>query len=166
MKTLIYLSSLLIVVSSYSQTSIIKNWDKKLSIKKDLVHTKPSLNTTIYLVDAEIAPSYSGCENLKTNTEKTNCLITNLDIYTNTKIEESPVFKNCKLKKGVNKVRVLLIIDKTGQIQVKKILGEWSNNISNEFKKILESAPIIIPAKQSEKNIAVKFSIKIPFYLK
>jgi hypothetical protein len=157
-----------ITMISYGQNATIRNWPSKniLLHKSEVTHNNYDLDNTLNFSDADIVASYPNCQDKNTNIAKTNCFNTNLTIYITDGLTNSSIIKNSHLKKGLIKVRVLLIIDTNGKIHVKKVLGKWSNEISNEISRVVESAPKLIPAKLSGKNVAVKYSIKIPFIIK
>jgi hypothetical protein len=158
----------LITIIAYSQNTTIQNWSNKniLLHKSEVTHNNYDLDNTLNFSDADIVASYPNCQDKNTNIAKTNCFNTNLTIHITNGLTNSSIIKNSHLKKGLIKVRILLIIDTNGKIHVKKILGKCPNEISNEISRIVESAPKLIPAKLSGNNIAVKYSIKIPFIIK
>jgi len=168
MKIYITLLTILISTISFCQSSTIRTWPSKnhLLNKSEVTHNNPELDNITNLLEADVVATYLGCENSNSNLERTNCLITNLTIFTTDKFINSGVLKTTHLKKGIKKLRVLFIIDENGRIKVRKILGKWPKTISDEMTKAIESAPKLIPAKLSGKNIPVKFSIRIPFTIK
>lgn len=168
MKNFFTLIIVFTTIVSYGQNSTIRNWPSNNNNihKNAVIHNNYKLDNTLNYFDADIAATYRGCENKKTNIEKTNCFFTNLTIFTIDGLSNSTIIKNSNFTKGTKKIRVLLIIDETGNIHVIKVLGKWSKSVSQEIAKIVESAPKLIPAKLSGQNIPVKFSIKVPFTVK
>ena len=145
-----------------SQTSIKK--EHTLKQNSSVIYTYD--NTTNYY-EADNVATFSKCEKEKTtNLEKSNCFITNLMIYTVDELQKSNTIKNSNFKSGTKKTRILFIIDEQGKIHVTKILGNWPKNFIKNISNILEATPNIIPATKSGEKIPVKFSIKIPFYVK
>ncbi len=167
MKKLILFSLTLLftILNFYGQDSNEKNniEDSNLLNKKQVIHKNYDLDHTINIYDADFAPIYNGCERENSNNNRINCLYTNLSILANDKVIKSGVFKKNKIKKGIKKIRVILIIDETGKVLVKKVLGTWPEDIKTEIKNAIETSSLLSPAIISGKNTPVKYSFRVIF---
>jgi len=161
---------ILILISSliYSQNSTLNTEKFKdlTSSKKEVTFNNDLLDTTLNLKDADVLPIYKGCNNKTSNLERENCLKTNLIIDSVTKFMGSDAPKKSKLRKGIKRIRVVFIINESGKIIVKRILGKWPQIIIDEMTKAIEASPKMTPATVNDKNISVKYSIRIPFNVK
>lgn len=151
---------------TYGQSVVAKKTNTENFIDKGVVFNNEQLDNTLKLKDSDIVPIYKGCEDKTSNFERENCLKTNLIIHTVNKFMASGAPKRAKLRRGIKRIRAIFIIDEDGKTIVKQILGEWSEIIKDEIKDALEDAPIMTPATRNNKNIPVKYSIKIPFNVK
>ena len=152
----------------YSQNATInaKELENTTSNEKIITFNNHPLYNTLNIKDADITPIYKGCKNKTSNLERENCLKTNLIIDSVNKFIDSEITKKSRLKKGIKRIRVIFIIDENGRIIVKQILGECPEIVKDEIKKAVESSPKMIPATLNNKNISVKYSIRIPFNVK
>jgi len=148
---------------------------KKQSFKSSI---KPIINPTTkithnnYLLDhaenineIDQSPIYPGCEYISTNSERKKCFATKISRYILDHFQSSN-FNNKNLKKGLNKVRVLFIIDENGYPKFGKLTEQWPNEVYLEAKRVIESTPKMIAGKSHTKNVPVKYSLLIPFIYK
>lgn len=166
MKTRLLILIMLISINIFSQTNVKKEITtdtNKLLHKNEVTHNNYDLDNSINLLDVDVAPIYKGCEDKESNSDRINCLNTNLTIDVTEKFIASNVIKKSKLKRGRKRVRVVFIIDENGIITVKNTLGNWPKIIIDEIKKSVESTPKLVPASQYEKKTSVKYSLKISF---
>jgi len=162
--------------SKYSQNTSTKQITYKKQPSKSSI--KPIINPTTkiihnnYLLDhaenineIDQSPIYPGCEYISTNSERKKCFATKISRYILDHFQSSN-FNNKNLKKGLNKVRVLFIIDENGYPKFGKLTEQWPNEVYLESKRVIESTPKMIAGKSHNKNVPVKYSLLIPFIYK
>lgn len=156
--------------SALPKSKVIKKTDSKIKARttKEIhnpfktKHNNPLLDNAENINEIGQSPIYPGCEYITTNNEMKKCFATKISRYLLSNFNSSN-FTNKKLKKGLNKVRVLFIIDKNGYAKFGKLTGQWPDEVYREAKRVVESTPKMIVGKSQNKNVSVKYSLLIPF---
>lgn len=129
-----------------------------------IIHNNYLLDNAENIYDIDKGPIYKGCENIISTKEQKKCFATKITKHILNNFNTNNIEKN-KLKKGLYKVRVLFIIDKSGKAKFGKLVGKWSNDIYNEAKLAVETIPYLKPGINKNKPIPVKYSVVIPFII-
>lgn len=129
-----------------------------------IIHNNYLLDHAKNIHDIDQAPIFPGCENNLDEKNRKNCFATKISRYILDHFNTASL-KTTNLKKGLNKVRVLFIVDKNGYAKFGKLIGQWPDEVYKEAKRVVESTPKMIAGKSQNKNISVKYSLLIPFVL-
>ena len=147
------------------QINKVKGTSNNFQNNNNLIHNNYILDTAENINDIDLVPVYNGCENLTSEKERKNCFAINISkhILNNFNTEN---IQSIGLKKGINKVRVLFIIDKNGYAKIGKLVGEWPHKIYENTKKTIKSIPKMKPGYDNNKPVPIKYSLLIPFIVK
>lgn len=146
-----------ITTNTKKSTTISNNSSK-------IVYGIPALDNAINIKNITNSPIYPGCESNIDEKSKQNCLNTKIASFVYNKFN-TDVAKRLKYK-GFNEIRVLFVIDKYGKSKAIKTIGRWPNTLSSEAKRVVNLLPKMKPGKINGRNLEVKYSIKVPFFIK
>ena len=127
-------------------------------------HNNPLLDNAENISNLETPPIYPSCENNYSRKEQQNCFAINIhkNVLGNFNTQN---IQNIGLERGLNKLRVLFIIDRNGNTRMAKLVGNWPRQVFNEVKKAVESTPRIKPGIKNNQPVAVKYSLLISFII-
>jgi len=116
-------------------------------------------NEVIKFISVEIIPTFPGCTG--TNEEKTACFNKKMKKHVNRKFNID-LAQELGLSPGNKRINVEFVIDKTGEIVDLKIRAPHKR-LEKEAKRIINLLPIMIPGKQRNKNVNVRYRLPISF---
>ncbi len=110
----------------------------------------------------EQAPRYPGCKG-KTELEFKKCLNKKIKTFVSNKFNSSLTIRNNIY--GKQKIYVQFEIDKNGHI-VNITVRSLHKKLEKEAIRVIGKLPKMIPGKQHNKNVSVKYNLPISFYIK
>jgi len=108
----------------------------------------------------ENVPVFPGCENLKNNIQRKNCMSEKIDEFV--KKEFNADLGSQLGLKGVNRVIVQFKIDKEGNVTDVRSRAPHPR-LEQEAARVINSLPKMIPGKQRGKPVGVMYSLPIVF---
>ncbi|RMB56794.1 energy transducer TonB [Dokdonia sinensis] len=111
-------------------------------------------------VAVEFVPVYPGCEGLKTNTERKDCMSEKISKLVSRKFNTS-VGDDAGLT-GVNKVFVQFKVDKTGRVTDVRTRAPHPA-LDKEASRVINLLPVMQPGKQRGVPVNVIYSLPISF---
>lgn len=151
-------------LDSNQNSTISYNTTKTNNYNNKIVHLNAALNTVKNINDITSSPIFPGCENQTTERSKKNCLATKMSAYLMDNFNTNS-FNHINLKKGINNIRVILIINKNGYSRLTKILGNWHPTVIKEVNRVINNMPKMKPGMNNKIKTPVKYSFKIPFII-
>ena len=152
-------SSLESDVSKVGETKVIDlNIPAEQNKKVILVPNKNNFS----LLGVEEVPIYPGCEKFVSNTEKRNCMSNKINKFIQKKFKTDR-FNDLKVK-GKQIINVQFIINEEGEISNIKAKA-LNKSLQNEAIRVISKLPNMLPAKQGDRNVKVKYSIPIIFQI-
>jgi len=116
-------------------------------------------NDKVYsIIGVEQVPIYPGCENLTTNKQRIDCMSSKLDKLVNRRFN-TDVVADLGLS-GTQRIYVHFKIDKSGNIIEIKARHPHTR-VQKEALKVAMKIPKMLPARQSNKNVEVMYSLPI-----
>lgn len=113
-------------------------------------------------------PVFPGCEDLKENSERKDCMVASITNFVNTNFDAKAVKPYSK--KGMNRIVVQFRIDEAGKVTDVKarapIPGLQPENrkvLEKEAIRVVESLPKMEPGKQRGQPVSVMYSLPIIF---
>lgn len=111
-------------------------------------------------------PVFPGCEDLKENSERKDCMVASITKFVNTNFDTKSVKPYSKI--GMNRIVVKFKIDETGSVTDVKARApipglEPANKkmLENEAIRVVESLPQMEPGKQKGQPVSVLYSLPI-----
>ncbi len=133
------------------------------SIKETITQKKDSAKTDfVPFAIIEQPPIFPGCEKLNKNLQKL-CLQNQIKNYVS-KNYNLKIVKKLHLKPGIKRIYVRFKIDKKGYIKEVAARGPHKK-LEKEGIRVIKSLPKMIPGKQKNKNVGVKYTLPITFYV-
>ncbi len=138
----------------------------KTQVKSKIVYDNIALNNAVNFNNLDAVPVFPSCEFNTDEEALKKCFSVKISQYVIRNFNPN-VLKYSNLPKGViNKLRVLLIIDKDGYTESGKIIGPWDDNIKREVSRVIRSIPKMKPGYLNGNSINVKYSMLVPFVVK
>lgn len=102
------------------------------------------------------------CETILTKTERDQCAQQMMLEY----IYQNITYPEAAVKKGIEGTAVVrFTVSETGKIENAQVLRPLGGGCDEEAKRVVESMPDWIPARQKGENVAVFFNLPIKFKL-
>ncbi|WP_052647437.1 energy transducer TonB [Siansivirga zeaxanthinifaciens] len=111
-------------------------------------------------IRVEQVPIYPGCENKKTNQERSKCMSDKITKLVQSKFD-TRLGGDLGLT-GKQVIRTQFKIDKTGRVIDVKVRAPHPD-LENEAKRVIKYIPDMTPGKQRDKNVGVIYSLPIVF---
>lgn len=108
------------------------------------------------------APIFPGCEKLEKKLQKL-CLQNQIKKYVNKKFKVRIATK-LKLQPGVKKIYVQFKIDKNGNITDVRARGPHKK-LEKEAIRVIKSLPSMIPGKNNNRTVGVKYTLPITLFV-
>ena len=115
------------------------------------------------VLGVELVPIYPGCEGLSSNNERLDCMSKKLNKLVGRKFD-SDIVSDIGVTKD-QRIYVNFKIDKTGQITDIKARSSYAK-LKREAIKVANKIPQMTPAKQSNKNVEVMYTLPIMIKVK
>ncbi len=119
---------------------------------------KKETNNTFSVFGVEQVPIYPGCEDLSTNDERRKCMSEKIGKLISRKFN-SDIAADLGLN-GKQRIAVQFKIDQLGNVTEIKARAPH-DKLEKEAVKVINKIPQMIPGKQSNKNVAVIYSLPI-----
>jgi len=126
--------------------------------EKDSIQS--SDDVTFAIIDQ--APIFPGCEKLEKKLQKL-CLQNQIKKYVNKKFKVRIATK-LKLQPGVKKIYVQFKIDKNGNITDVRARGPHKK-LEKEAIRVIKSLPSMIPGKNNNRTVGVKYTLPITLFV-
>ncbi|WP_347922997.1 energy transducer TonB [Pontimicrobium sp. SW4] len=130
----------------------------KPTVNKKPGKPAPAEKSTYSIIGVEQVPIYPGCEDFQTNDELRNCMSKKIGRLIGRKFDSDLISELGFSDK--QKVYVQFTIDELGNVTQVKARAPHKR-LENEAIKVIHKIPKMIPAKQSNKEVAVMYSIPI-----
>ena len=112
------------------------------------------------IINVEFVPVYPGCESLKTNSEKIDCLSSEINIFINRNFRKQ-ILENLEANQ-VHKIYVQFKIDSNGFIKDVRA-NSTNDNLKREAQRVISNLPRMKPGRQGDKNVDVLYTVPIVF---
>ncbi len=126
---------------------------------------KSETNNTIIpknILGVEFVPIFPGCEGLKSNLEKRNCMSSKINKFIGRKFNTDN-FEYSNSNKG-QKISVQFTIDTNGNVT--NIIARAPNkSLEREAKRVVSKLPKMKPGRQGNKPVPVQYLLPIKFKL-
>jgi len=123
-----------------------------------IVEKKPEITRPLFITGVEQVPIYPGCEGLSNNKDRLDCMSGKLKKLISRKFD-TDIVDELGLSKR-QRIYVNFRIDKSGQIQDIQARSPHSR-LQKEAIKVANKIPQMTPAKQSNKNVDVMYTLPI-----
>ena len=112
------------------------------------------------ILNVEFVPVYPGCESLRSNAEKIECLSSQINIFINRNFRKG-ILENLEPNQ-TQKIYVQFKVDSQGFI---KDVRANSNNekLKKEAQRVVSNLPKMKPGRQGDKNVEVLYTVPIVF---
>ncbi len=121
----------------------------------------PKDNVSFAIIDQ--APIFPGCEKLEKSLQKL-CLQNKIKTYVNKKFK-TRIATKLGLKPGMKKIYVLFKIDKNGNVTDIRARGPHKK-LEKEAIRVIKSLPSMVPGKNNNKTVGVKYTLPITLFVK
>lgn len=112
------------------------------------------------MINVEFVPVFPGCETLRTNGEKVECMSSKINEFIN-KYFRKELLEDLR-KNETHRIYVNFKIDSNGFI--KDVVANSHNAVlKREAQRVITNLPTMKPGKQGEKNVDVLYTIPIVF---
>ena len=128
--------------------------------RKVLVEKKPEYVPLMNIMAVERVPIFPGCEDLKTNEARRQCMSDKIATHIQKKFK-TDLASDLGLR-GEQKIYVKFKIDKDGFVKEIKTNSEFSQ-LDKEAERVIGKLPRMTPGKQKNKNVEVVYGIPIKF---
>ena len=134
-----------------------------IALSKPIVNKKPSKpapaeKSTYSIIGVEQVPVYPGCEDFQTNDELRKCMSKKIERLISRKFDSD--LAGALGFTGKQRINVQFKIDELGNVVEVKARAPHSK-LENEAIKTINKIPKMIPAKQSNKEVTVTYSLPI-----
>lgn len=122
--------------------------------------TSPEPEGPKSIINVEHVPVYPGCEGLRTNAEKIDCLSSEINVFINKNFRKE-ILENLE-RNQVQKIYVQFKIDSKGVVTD---VRANSNNerLKKEAQRVVANLPKMKPGRQGDKNVDVIYTVPIVF---
>ncbi len=133
----------------------------EISSIDDIIETSKDVPVETYpFILIEDVPIFPGCDNLKNNEDRKNCMSEKITKFINKEFN-SNLGSQLGLT-GINRINVMFKIDETGNIIDIQARAPHPK-LELEAKRVIESLPRMIPGKQRGNPVIVQYSLPIIF---
>jgi len=122
--------------------------------------TLPVEEKTYSFMGVERVPVFPGCESLKNNEQRKDCLSSEIGKLVSKRFNTS--FAESLGLKGNQRIYVSFVINKNGQVENIQVRAPHPK-LENEAKRVINMIPKMIPASQNNKEVDVMFTLPIVF---
>ncbi len=134
-----------------------QDYTKQNTSQRKVAKTKPVSKERYYLA-ADKFTVYPKCAGKSSEVKKRKCLNAKIKKFVSKKINKK-LFKN----KGIERVEILIGVNKKGIAKALRIRGTTNKLQENEIVKAIAALPKFIPARKNNYQVGVKFNLSIPF---
>ena len=113
------------------------------------------------LVDVDVKPTWTGCEDQRDATARENCLDKNLTSFFNDFIIYP---ERARKKKLEGQVIVQFVVEKDGSVSNIQIIHDIGEGCGDEVVRAIKHLPKFIPG--TDKGVPVRVLYKAPFHFK
>lgn len=118
-------------------------------------------DATIPFSMIETPPVYPGCETFESTMERKKCMIEKIEKFIQRKIDMEIMTKN-QLANTTRKIQTMFEINTLGLTQNIRVRTNFPD-IEAEVKRVIQSLPKMIPAKQKGRTVIVKYMLPLTF---
>lgn len=112
------------------------------------------------IINVEFVPVYPGCESLATNSEKIDCLSSEINIFINRNFRKE-ILESLEANQ-VHKIYVQFKIDTNGYIKDVRA-NAINDKLKREAQRVISNLPKMKPGRQGDKNVDVLYTVPIVF---
>ncbi len=133
--------------------------DKPIVVKPP-IKPEPVDDKTYSFAGVERVPLFPGCESLKDNEQRKQCMSSEIGKLVSKKFN-SGLAENLGLK-GNQRIYVSFVVNKNGQVENIQVRAPHPK-LENEAKRVVKMIPKMLPASQNNKEVDVLFTLPIIF---
>lgn len=112
------------------------------------------------ILNVEFVPVYPGCEGLGSNSEKIDCMSSQINTFINRNFRRE-ILEDLE-RNQIQKIYVQFRIDSQGFITDVRA-NSTNEKLKNEAKRVIANLPKMKPGRQGDKNVDVLYTVPIVF---
>lgn len=134
--------------------------DKPVTIVSPVIPAPKLANTTYNILGVERVPVFPGCEALADNTQRRDCMSTEIGKFINRRFNTD--LANELGLKGSHRIYVTFVINKNGNVVNTQVKAPH-DKLEKEAKRVVNMIPKMLPGLQNDKEVDVVFAVPILF---
>lgn len=134
--------------------------DKPVVVVNPVKQVVEPANTTYNMLGVERVPVFPGCEALADNTQRRDCMSTEIGKFINRRFNTD--LANELGLKGSHRIYVTFVINKNGNVVNTQVKAPH-DKLEKEAKRVVNMIPKMLPGLQNDKEVDVIFAVPILF---